>query len=175
MMSPIMSRFTIPLYLVLAFAACGTRHAHDSLAPEHENSVEHTRVSDHDRGCWDERPCDSSAVCHWGPLPCGPAGCEEVRRARPCGSTGVVECSERESCVMEPAPPHEPDKSPYGQCRATKCETDGDCRSANLRCAHGVCEHRGCKRSSECDGYCVQGVCAATAGECLDPEQLQVQ
>ena len=197
-LAPSVPRVATILGLALTLGACDTRRAREqpprTRAPDDARDVtappttsaygpvgtlvgarvELTRAPNDERSCWLERPCDPAAQCHWGPLPCGPAGCQEMRRWSSCEPAGSGSCRERESCVVEPAPPHEPDKAPYGQCRATACELDSDCRSANLSCVRGVCEHRSCASSRECDGYCVHGVCAVTAGECYDPGRLRV-
>jgi hypothetical protein len=97
---------------------------------------------------------------------CAPDGsawiCEPVGhcQSRECvvGCTDDDECSEWELCGTD------------HRCIPKPCPADpmeGFC-AANHLCVDGYCARRTCATSSDCDGYCVKGVCYELPGNCYD-------
>jgi len=54
------------------------------------------------------------------------------------------------------------------RCEAKTCATAADCPT-DFRCDAGSCKRKGCGKSSDCSGYCVNGSCFSTPGTCQLP------
>ena len=50
-------------------------------------------------------------------------------------------------------------------CETRSCAAPGDC-GPNYTCSAGKCQAAPCSADSACQGYCVNGSCSATLGEC---------
>lgn len=124
--------------------------------------------------CWQEQHCTTNQRCWLGPLPCGPAGCREMRQAASCEEQGDGICREWESCIVASVQ-YSFAPAPYGQCRITPCQNASDCRSTNQTCAGGLCQMRTCQSSEDCDGYCIDGKCSTVPGRCVNSAELMVQ
>jgi hypothetical protein len=109
--------------------------------------------------CVLQTPCNTDSDCH-------DAGSGDVCQtsACPCQSfaglcapacTGSGQCSAGETCQA-------------GHCVATPCTTNADC-VANFICdpTSLTCQLKTCQTDGECNGYCVDNVCASKPGVCV--------
>lgn len=96
----------------------------------------------------------------------GPANgmiCEPIRcscgDARTCiaGCTADTECATGELCNPS-----------THRCAARACSATATC-PPDFTCTSGACERTTCTDDTACDGFCVNGRCEASLGECRPP------
>ncbi|HEU0030155.1 MAG TPA: hypothetical protein VFQ53_05965 [Kofleriaceae bacterium] len=104
--------------------------------------------------CTDDTQCkaqSATAICE--PIPCS---CTQ-ERACTQGCTTDDACGEGQSCDLASA-----------RCVPRSCVGTPDC-PANFSCNAGECARDTCIDDLECDGFCVDGQCFSSRGECVPP------
>src|SRR5262245_23070978 len=171
--------------LVVAFGllACGGGHSGSTVECEHLYSADSqccTAQSD----CTPESGLETCAppgtpfgcgVCNMDPSDCGnDADCKSRDPASICepvtcscdavpamrctaGCTMHADCAEGQSCDIT-----------TNRCIAKACATAAQC-PIDFICTPTGCSRATCHTRSECSGYCVDGACYTTAGECRGP------
>jgi len=175
--------------LVVAFGliACSTSHSNPTEAPlvcDHESSAD-SRCCRGDADCangsngfeacappgaalgcgvcnMDPSDCATDADCksRGATLICNPVACAcDVVAATRCtaGCTADSACAEGEACDLT-----------ANRCRAKSCASAADC-PADFLCAPTGCQRATCTSDADCSGFCVEGACYSTAGECRGP------
>jgi hypothetical protein len=100
---------------------------------------------------FDCQAMDPTSICE--EIPCACVG----NRACVPGCVENIDCGEGEIC-----------DNFVHRCMPKQCATDDAC-PIDFFCAGSRCFRRGCTTSTECDGFCVEGLCHPVAGECQAP------
>jgi len=108
----------------------------------------------------DPTACGSDAECR-GANPIAicverTCGCSAQRDCVP-GCTSDAGCGIGQSCNLT-----------TNRCAPTECTTTAACPQ-DFGCIGNRCLRKGCITSSDCDGFCVDGLCYQEAGECRAP------
>jgi hypothetical protein len=107
-----------------------------------------------ENSCADDAECKAqrpTAICE--PIPCSCDG----NKACGDGCVDDTTCAEGETCDLA-----------ANRCRATTCDDIADC-PANFDCVDQRCTRAICTEDAECVGYCVEGSCFSSLGECRPP------
>lgn len=102
--------------------------------------------------------CDTDGDCGAPAMICEPIACScEGNRACTTGCGDTSPCAEGFSCDAATA-----------RCMATACGGEADC-PPSFDCTSGACARRTCDDDTDCDGYCVLGLCYESQGTCTPP------
>jgi hypothetical protein len=84
--------------------------------------------------------------------------CDNAMECTP-GCTAATDCGDGQTCDLSTS-----------RCAPTACTGSGaGACPADFECKRGHCSRLSCTTDADCDGYCVEGACYSTAGECRSP------
>ena len=104
--------------------------------------------------CTDDAECKAQGatqICELIPCTC------DNNKACAQGCVDDTTCAEGETCDLA-----------ANRCRATTCDDPADC-PANFDCVNQRCTRASCTDHAECVGFCVEGSCYSSLGECRPP------